>query len=374
MPFSFSQLLRSYSPAEYLRILVQRLRASPTGSVFAEVAWREGSVFRTLVELFAESFADQSSQLVAIARGGFLELASHDWLTLLASELYSVERWPATTAVIDITLYERSGRPQTIQPGALWVATADGQKRFQNQTGGVLPASGELTLSFRAEAPGSRYNVGPGLIRQMLTPIPGVECRNLQGPEDAGADEETDSSLRGRCRARWASLGAGATAAAYRYWCEAAHRDVRKVRVEAVPASGEVHVTLTAERTGLPDAVVTQVQQAVQDRAPLCVLVSARSAAVQLVSIVATVFVDGRFASAYRTAAVEELDRRFATLGIGDPIYRSEIIEALTAPIGVRNVDVDSMSPSADIWPGGITHDTNTILILGDVRLTTVEV
>lgn len=144
--------------------------------------WSAFAIERAFVEMEATALNDLVSAAIPnMAAGGYLSTASGDWLTLLASEFYGVERTAAQSTVGSVTLScAGTAGPYTIAAGQLWMqATVGGQTfRFYNTTGGLLPSGGSLVVTVQAESSGAAYNVGAGTITTPLTPLPGMSCNN----------------------------------------------------------------------------------------------------------------------------------------------------------------------------------------------------
>lgn len=222
---------------------------------FPVTSWAVGRVARTLIEIVAGGLASLTTRLAQIAASGFLETAEGPWLTLFAASQYDVTRKPATFTTGYVTLTDSGGAgPYTITPGQCRVSTSGGLV-FTNVDGGTLAENGTLELTFRAESSGESYNAPLGSLTTLLTDLPGVTVDNPEHGTTgtwlitAGADEESDSELRARCRDRWATLGAGGTAAAWRFWAMSAHEEVRRVRVRE---TGQGHISITVAGTGGP--------------------------------------------------------------------------------------------------------------------------
>uniref|UniRef100_A0A7V4EFU1 Baseplate J/gp47 family protein n=1 Tax=Thermus tengchongensis TaxID=1214928 RepID=A0A7V4EFU1_9DEIN len=309
-----------------------------------------GSVARHVaVETPALGLEDLWRTIAQIARGGYLSTAQGPWLDLLAEEFFALERKRATFARGRVRLTASPGfGPYNIQPGDLWLGTADGLL-YQNTTGGLLQSGGQLDVEVQAESPGSRYNVPAGAISILHTPLPGVSATN---PPDwlleAGRDEETDEELRERCRIRWAELGGGATRHAYEFWALTAHPAVTKVRVldDHPRGQGTVDVVVWGEG-GLGADVVAQVDAYIQERRPLTANVLVYAATPRVVSVVATIAVRAGYLSAAQSQVAGELATLQQEMPIGGTLYRSRLIEALFARPHVVNVAL--ATPNADI-------------------------
>src|SRR6185369_13530697 len=111
--------------------------------------WAEGGYTRTLVALFAQLIKTSGDVVRLIAASGFLDTAEGDWLTLLAKQLYNVDRIQATTAkaVGGITLTNGGGGLYVFDPGDLIVAHAFTGKTYRNTTGGTLSPGIGQTLT-----------------------------------------------------------------------------------------------------------------------------------------------------------------------------------------------------------------------------------
>jgi hypothetical protein len=139
--------------------------------------WNIGGVERTILEL--EAFADNDligSAVPAMIGSGFPDFAEGNWLSLVAPQLFGINRNPPVVAVQTMTL--RAGSiGYTITAGQLWFQGATGN-RWVNTTGGSLASSGSLVIQIRAEGPGAKYNDPAGTIKTMLTPLIGVTAAN----------------------------------------------------------------------------------------------------------------------------------------------------------------------------------------------------
>jgi len=341
---------------------------------FPVTDWQEGGVARTLVELLAQARSDASVQRSAIAAGGFIGLALGDWLTLLASELYDLTRNPATFSRGTVRLASAaSAPPYTIVPGQL-VAQSSSGLRFSNTTGGTLAAGGTLDLTWQAESPGAAYNVGVGSITTLATPLPGVTINNpdLGGGTwitALGADAETDTGLRARCRARWPDLGVAPNSSVFDLWARSTEavdpNPVTRTRVIAdASLPGQVDVYLAGEGGAVGSTVVAAVQAYIDPRVPLpstCMVSDCQNQAIQ---IVATLYIRNGQQDTALAAANANLEAYFETIDIDGSVYESDVIAALQAPTGVRNVELsvlgfDRLHGAADLdmsTLGGTPH------------------
>ncbi|MDW8269357.1 MAG: baseplate J/gp47 family protein [Anaerolineae bacterium] len=304
---------------------------------------------RTILEALSAGLADLEALRLEITKGGYLELASGDWLDLVAENMYGLARQPAGFCRQTVRLTAQAGfGPYTIQPGQLWASTPSGL-RFNNTQGGTLAQGGTLDLEFKAESPGAAYNVAPGTITVFNTPLPGVNIGNL-AIAAAGVDEETDDNLRLRCRLRWASLGTGATADAYRYWALSADPTITKVRVldQNPRGQGTVDVIVWGEG-GLGAGAVAAADAYIQQRKPLTSDVQVYAATPTNIAVTATITLRAGFLAATQAEVTARLSDLQRSLPIGGTLYRSALIEAL---FGAYVINVNLTAPAADVALG----------------------
>mgnify|MGYP005850852683 CR=1 FL=1 len=342
---TLDQLLQRRSRTQVLQSLIGILQTQG----YAATDWEPGSVQRTILEAVAAGIADLEELRLAIARGGYLETAGGDWLDLVAQNMYGLTRKPAEFARHTVRLTAAAGLgPYQIQPAQLWASTASGL-RYNNVVGGVLPAGGMLDLEFVAESPGAAYNVPLGSINKLLTPLPGVSVSNV-GVTRAGVDAETDEALRLRCQLRWASLGTGATADAYKFWALSADPSITKVRVldQHPRGQGTVDVIVWGEG-GLGSGAVAAADAYIQARRPLTADVLVYAATAATVNVTATVTLRAGFMAATQAEVADRLAELQRSLPIGGTVYRSALIEAL---FGQHALNVELTSPSADVSLG----------------------
>lgn len=350
MALSLSDLIKPETVDEALQTLLDLLELEG----FPVTSWQPGSVPRTIVKAESTRYVYLLQLVAEIAKGGFVDLASGGWLTLLAQNVYSLTREPASFTRGNILLSDAGGGPFTIVAGQLKVAEPGGLI-YSNITGGTLPLFGTLTLSWQAEAAGAKYNVPTNTAMTLRTPLPGVTASNPGGVggtwiTQQGADEESDASLRLRCKARWPELGNGATKDAYRKWALEASLEVTRVAViENAQGSGTVRIFLAGPSGPVSSTAVTAVDAYIQVRRPLCVKVTTLSSTARVVNVSATIRVKASYAGALLGRANQVLTELAQSYEMGDPVYRSELIERLMGIQGV--VDVVLSSPATDVFP-----------------------
>lgn len=311
--------------------------------------YHSGDPLRTLLEVAAESIADTERTVAALGAGGYLQTARGAWLDELTRSVHGITRKPSVFTRGPITLTAAPGfGPYTILPGTMHVGTPSGL-RFSALDGGTLPEGGQLTLEVQAEAPGSIYNTVGGSITVLHTPLPGVSVTNAPNwITRAGADEESDDALALRASLRWAELGGGATAAAYRYWALTASPSVTQVAVldQHPRGQGTVDVVLWGAG-GLGPGVVADTAAFIESRRPLAVNVSVYSATPRVVHVPLTLNAPGQDRARIEGEITATLAALQQATGIGGILYRSALIEAAMLPAGMLDARLPTSIPDA---------------------------
>jgi hypothetical protein len=92
--------------------------------------------------------------------------------------------------------------------------SSDGEDVHEHDGGHALSPLGTLTLDFSADEAGSDSNAAAGEIDTLVTTMLGVTCSN-DTLAALGIDEESDESLRERCRAKLGMLSPNGPARRY---------------------------------------------------------------------------------------------------------------------------------------------------------------
>lgn len=136
----------------------------------------------------------------------------------------------------------------------------------------VLTSGNLGTATFSYSTDGGATWVSPQPVGSTLTFTNGTNPSFIAGDVftlivadaivERGTDDESDASLRDRCRARWPSLSDVPTLGLVRLWCHLASREVVRVRVDADANSPGGMLVTVASATG---PASPQAQLAVQD-------------------------------------------------------------------------------------------------------------
>ncbi len=261
---AFSDLLTTKTLTDWKRAIVN----ASTAVGLKTRNWAEGGYTRTLVALFAQLHASAGDVVRILAASAFLDTAEGAWLTLLAKNVFNVDRIEATfaKAALGITLTNGGGGLFLFDPGDLIVAHAITGKTYRNTSGGTLnPGIGQtLSLDLEAEEAGADSGAIIGAITVLVTTNLGVTCSN--GVALVGLNEESDPDLRQRCRDSLAAKALGGIKRAYDFVARSALRDdgsavgVTRVKVMPPPGDGtlDVYIAGASGTIAVDDVAIVQ--------------------------------------------------------------------------------------------------------------------
>jgi uncharacterized phage protein gp47/JayE len=151
----------------------------------------------------------------------FLKHATGIWLDLLAWAV-DVERKAATKAAGNLLFSRVDTTGEAVVEAGILVATPaiNGVVYRVTTTEETTLADGEVSalVPVEAEYTGTAYNLGPGYYTVLPEPVAGIDAVTNESDwiSVAGADEESDESLRLRCRNQFSAVGQYHHDAAYR--------------------------------------------------------------------------------------------------------------------------------------------------------------
>lgn len=299
-----------------------------------------GDPLRTLLELAGEGISDVERTVQLLGNSGYLETAEGPWLDELVQSHYRLTRQPSTFAAGVVRFYAPAAEGVAVPPGMI-VGTLNGLK-YQAAVGATIAAGEYADLAVRAESPGARYNVPVGTITQLHTPLPGLTVSNLPGwLLEAGADEESDASLRRRASLRWAELGGGATRAAYEYWALSAHPSVDRVTVLDQHPRGQGTADVVIWGTGGIGADVVQaVDSYVQARRPVTADIQVYAATERVVTVPIELYAPLGDRATVEAQVISGLSALQRELSIGSTLYQAAVVEVAMLPAGVLDARV----------------------------------
>lgn len=168
-------------------------------------SWRAGDSTYTWLRYTADALATRDTAAANLAKSAWLSTATGAWLTLLAREVYGVERQQAVASTPTCVLSNAKGARYVKAAGEIIVKCSATGVTFRS-TAAVTIESGPgttATVALIADVAGSDGTVGTDDIDEVVTTMLGVTVSSSTAA--AGIDEQTDESLREECTA---SLGA----------------------------------------------------------------------------------------------------------------------------------------------------------------------
>lgn len=222
--------------------------------------WKAGGVARAIVTGCSALIAAFTTVTSGVAKSGWLEYATGDWLTYCALYDYGVTRRAATFASGTVTVSNSGGGVYAFDPYDLVVVNATTGKTYHN-TAAVSIAALETGVSVAVAAveSGSDSTAGIGQITEFETTYLGLTVTNAAAL--VGLDEETDTELKIRCQEAAIAASPDGPRDAYSFFAKKATRsgdgtEIGITRVRATPDSetGDVSVVVATASGALSGA------------------------------------------------------------------------------------------------------------------------
>jgi uncharacterized phage protein gp47/JayE len=371
---TLDELAQPLTAAEFEEALYSAIAAQGISTT----TWKEGAVTRVIVSALAIALAALSVLLAFFARSGFLELATGDWLDLVAEHVYGTPRIGETfaTGVVTLTNDTGVGSFVDVQPGDLIVRNAAG-KTYRNTevfTLGATPAA-TVDVDVQAEEAGSASSTDAGTITAFVTAFSGCSVENAVGL--IGNDRETDVALRARARAKTGALSPNGPKDAYYYVATSAKRadgtPIGVTRVRSIPDGvGGIDVYVADEdatvtgTVGDLDTDLGRIDDDIQKKsAPLGIAARLHTATPQDIAVTYEAWVEssvGYSEPALEAAITDALRSYLATAPIGGErlplisggwIYVSGLAACIADFVGQQHlVRLTITTPAADVSIG----------------------
>lgn len=230
--------------------------------------WPPNDPTRSLYHFAATVLALVEPLAAAFVASGFLEHASGDWLTVMAEQVYGVTRAPASYASGSVTITCTGAAYYDIEVGDIVVRSSATGKTYTNTTGGTFVAPGSISLDFTADEIGEGSAAAATTIDTMITRlVETTSCSNASA--FVAVDEESDDSLRFRCRAKLGTLSACGPRDAYdfvvRDSAKTGSTEITRSRTIAESTTGNVTVYVAGPSGAVGGGAVTAAQAAVEE-------------------------------------------------------------------------------------------------------------
>lgn len=196
--FRLDDLITPMTRAEVQASIYQALQVVGVNTT----SWKSGAVVRTMIAGVSIMFSAYSNLVAQVTRSGFLELATGDWLTLVAYHVYGVERQAATFASGELFISNEGAGVYVFDAEDLIVQQPAGDgpgagRTYRNTAPFSLGAGQVLSIGIRATEAGAASSANPYSITELTTPLLNILCTNPSAL--VGADEQSDSDLRREC-------------------------------------------------------------------------------------------------------------------------------------------------------------------------------
>ena len=336
-------------------------------------AWKPGAIARTIIAGVAIILAAFSVLQQRIAQSGFLELAAGDWLTIVAREVYGVERNAGTFATGVCTLDNAGGGVFAPNAGDVIVFNSATGKTYRNTAAFTLAAfeTGKAVI-FEAVEIGADSTSAAGDVDSFETVLLGVAVTNALPL--VGRDPETDADLRDRCLAKTGTLSPNGAADAYRFVALSAETTTGApagvTRVTTIPDGAGTVTVLVCDGTGtltgtIGDAATAlgAVDLAIQSQVvPLGVTANVSPSTPEIIAVTYEVWVRSQIGitpaelqsqiSAALVAYIAEIRIGGApkTTGGAGFVWTDAIRSVIGEVVGRANlIDLDLTLPAADV-------------------------
>jgi hypothetical protein len=238
-------------------------------------SWRTGDPTRSTYYFLADALSNHDGRVAEFIKAGFLSSASGDWLTIVARDLYGVDRVQATFATATVTVKNNGGGFYPIKAGDLTFKSTISGKTYHNVSDEPnLSAGIQLTIAAQADDSGSDSSAGVNEIDSLVTTKLGVDV--LSSTAAVGLDQQSDDSLKEQCLATRGALSPNGPPDAYEYVVRNPEltgvQDITRAKSDADNPNLDVTVYVASPSGPVAGASVTAAQAAVELWAtPLCI-------------------------------------------------------------------------------------------------------
>lgn len=334
-------------------------------------SWRTGDPTRSLYKFLAEVLATRDEAAVEFMKGGYLSKATGDWLTVLALELYGVERGEATSSTPKVAVHNTGGGLYVVDARDLTFKSSASNATFHNTAGATIAAGATVTLELEADEPGSSGTVAVNEVDELVTALIGVEV--VSSTAAIGLDAQDDPSLKQDCADTLGALSPDGPADAYEYVARSSKltgvTTVNRSRAVDDDVNLFVDVYIAGPNGAVDGATVTAVQAAIEQWAtPLCVKPTVASATNSTVAVTAQIS-GPNIPDDYVARLTTALQAHFAALPIADDasdyVRRSPLIAKIHDTLDLTNVVLSV--PAADV-----AYAEGHVPVLGAITITVV--
>lgn len=363
-----------------LSVLFTALTAAKVYATALEIAeafglpvtsWRDGDPTKTLLEFCARILTEREGWTIELAKSAFLSTASGAWLTILALEVYGVNRALATYATPTVTITNAGGGRYVISNGShTFKCSATGiTYHSANETPIEVVPGGTYTIELVADVAGSDGTVGVNDVDSIVTTM--LQVSIVSSTASSARDEESDDALKSRCRASTGALSPDGPRDAYEFVVLNSEltgvTDITRALTIDDSDTGHVRVLLAGPSGPVLGSSVTAAQLAVDKwAAPWTVTATVENTSVMTQDI--AVSINQELPPDAEGTVSDAIAGLFANADIGAPIAHDAIRSAIRVALALSpSATVTLTTPAGDVDPG----ETATVRV-GTVNLTEV--
>jgi phage-related baseplate assembly protein len=347
-------------------------------------SWAAGDPTRALFHFVSEVLGIIETNVAGYVKSGFLDYAEGDWLTVHAEQVYGVTRTDGAYATSTVSLLNGGGGVYTFAAGDVTVRNSTTGKTYTNTSSGTLGPTGtstdEIDVDVTADEVGTDSSAGANDIDEMVTQFLGVTV--TASTTATGTDEEDDTSLRSRCRAKLGALSATGPADAFSSVVRdpdlTGVTDITRARVVGDTGTGVVTIYVASASGAVAGASVTAAQDAVEEWAtPVCATPTVTNATGVTVAVTYSVWLYdsvGEETATITAAIADALGDVFSARPIGGDIvapattgklYKSLVESTIRGVYPTHAFRVSVSAPSGDT-----SLAINEVAVLGTVTPT----
>lgn len=319
--------------------------------------------------------SDIGIRLKVLASQIFSLGAEQDWLKRQAfpqtaageeldkhAEMRGLTRKKAVRATGQVTFY--AALPVlfdiNIPAGVVCETSEEPKLSFVTTSPGVLPSgAASVTVDAQAKEGGSRYNVAPGAVCEIVTPVEGVAAVRNNGLFSGGKDAESDEVLRSRIMQSYSVIN-GTNADFYKREVLKV-RGVRSVNVVKCPRGlGSLDIYVIGEEGPLEQAKLDEIRSALASVREVSVDIQVNNASFYEYNVEVNLAIDSRYnAAEVKNKVIKAIEDYFKALDVGVPVIINQLGKAVIAVEGVVDYSFVNMSngqpfPNRCYVPGSI--------------------
>lgn len=310
-------------------------------------SWQDGDPTRSLYMYLAEVLNSLEGQVAEYIKAGFLSSAAGEWLTILAHEVFGLDRTEATFGTPTITLRNTKAGFYVLDPGDLTVKDSATGKTYHSTSVpldpvtlvpiGPLSAGVVALFQLTADEAGSDSNCPANSIDTLVTTFNGVAF--VSSTASIGQDEQSDPDLKLQCASTLGALSPNGPADAYEFVARNALltgvTEVTRAKATQDGTTGDVTVFVASASGSVSGPSVAAVQAAEEQWAtPLCITPTVVSSSAVAVNVAAQ-FAGADIPIDFAASAAAALAALFKSLPIADE--SGYLLDPTTITTAIRN-------------------------------------